>query len=57
MYNKDRTIMGQFPLDKPMKKILNGKMKVYVMGYYNEKTTKTEIYRRCTNEEMKKIDW
>lgn len=57
MYNKDRSIMGQFPLDKTMKKFLKGDMKVYAVGYYNEKTTKTEVYRRCTEEELKKIDW
>lgn len=57
IYNKDRSILGQFPLDKTMKKILKNKMKVYAVGYYNEKTTKTELYRRCTEEELEKIDW
>lgn len=57
VYNNNRSIMGQFPLDKEMKKFLNGKMKVYAWGWYNEKTTKVEFSRHCTKEELKDIFW
>ena len=57
IYNKDRTIMGQYPADKSIKKFMGRHLKLYIMGQYNEKTTKINILRKCHPSEINKIDW
>lgn len=57
VYNKDRSVMGQFPTTKAEKQILKDKLKVYYWGEYNEETTKVNFVRYCTKEEVGKIDW
>jgi len=57
VYNKDRSIMGQFPLDEELENIFNGEMKFYAWATYDDNTGETIIDRKCTEEETEKIFW
>lgn len=57
MYNEDRSIMGQFSIDKTMRKLMGNQMKIYIIGFHDDNTGKVEIVRKCTKEELREIKW
>lgn len=60
IYNEDRSIMGQFP---PSNELLNmfdeDEYKIYVVGFYNDKTKQTHINSKLNQEEVEElgVDW
>lgn len=60
IYNEDRSVMGQFP---PSNELLNmfdeDEYKIYVVGFYNDKTKQTHINSKLDNDvvEQLEIDW
>lgn len=49
-YNKDKSIIGEFP---PTQELLNmfkkDELKIYVFGYYDNKTKKVMIIKKATH--------
>lgn len=51
VYNKDRSIQSQIPIDKTIKKLMGNDLKLFFHGTYDDKTEELTLGKRAPWQE------